>query len=260
MNRHLTENESIGYVHQLLTDAERENFERHLASCGACRSATDAHIQRQSSFRSRLDQELGALTAPPGMDFATIAPRLRESRRSSMLAVILESLRTYAPALAAVAGVVLAIAALLRNVTWPAVGLQQNHTLTLPFAAGLLFSFPVLSHYREDPLQRSTRWRIWIPTVLLWLGTAILGLYEIALLREVILRAYARFSPASSQWLQQAQALGSWGVFLMGAVWIALVIGGAEYHYRHAGQRSSWRLFTWTLLTQVAALALPLLL
>jgi len=259
MNQHLTENDLSSYTLNMLTDADREGLDRHLQSCPTCKSALAGQMQQQAELQARLQAEVTTLPPPQRMTFAAIAPVVRKSRRSSGSHGYLELFRTYGPAFAAAAGVILAVAGLVRNVTWPVVGLQQNHSLTLPFAAGIMFSVPVLNHYGQNHLQRRPLVWTWLVIGALWLGTAVLGLYEIALLREMLLRAYVRFGPRSPELLQQAQALGSWGVFFMGALWVAVVIGGGEYHYRHAGQRASWRLLGWTVLGQLGLLALPLL-
>ncbi len=259
MYRHLTDHDLGNYTLNMLTDADREVLDQHLEDCPACRTAVEEHTQQQTKFRVRLQTELATLSPSPRMNFASIAPAVRQLQRAQWRQRLLEACRTFGPALATAGGLVLAVLGLLLNVTWPVVGLQQDHSLSLPFAAGLMFSVPVMSHFRWDVRQRADRLWGWLASGMLWLGTAILGLYEIALLREVLLRAYMRFGPPSSQLLQQAQALGSWGVFLLGALWVVLVIGGGEYHYRHVGQRASWRLFGATVCTQLALLALPLL-
>ncbi|MBN1922231.1 MAG: hypothetical protein JW892_13370 [Anaerolineae bacterium] len=259
MNQHLTENDLSNYTLNMLTDADREMLSRHLQICPTCRAALAEKIQQQAEIQACLDAEIATLSPSSRMTFEAIAPAMLKSRRANRSHAYLDFFRAYGPALAAATGVILAVAGLFRNVTWPAVGLQQNHSLTLPFTAGIMFSLPVLSHYGQNALQRRPLAWMWVVSLALWLGTAVLGLYEIALLREMVLRAYIRFGPPSSLLLQQAQALGSWGVFFMGALWVAVVIGGGEFHYRHAGQQASWRLFGLTVLVQLSLLALPLL-
>ncbi|HOV48707.1 MAG TPA: zf-HC2 domain-containing protein [Anaerolineae bacterium] len=259
MKHHLSEEELTGYALNLLTDADREALDQHLQDCPACHAALEGHARQQARMQAQLQAELAARSPSPRMTFAAIAPAVRRSRRVSRRAGVLEFFRSYGSVIAAAVGVILAAAAVLRNVTWPLLGLQQNASLSLPFAAGIMLGVPAFSHYGQNRLQRPPLPWIWVAAMALWLGTALLGLYEIALLRDVLLRAYLRFGPPSSQLLAQAEALGSWGVFFMGGVWVALVIGGGEYHYHHVGQRASWRLFAWTVLAQLALLTLPLL-
>lgn len=87
---------------------------------------------------------------------------------------------------------------------------------------------------------------------ILWAATAALGLWEIVVIREMLLRVYARFW--SDYW--SAAALRNWTVLVLGLVWIVVVIGGGEYHYRRLGQRRSWRLFGWTIAGELAILVL----
>ncbi len=88
----------------------------------------------------------------------------------------------------------------------------------------------------------------------LWLGTIGVGLYEIVILRGMALRIYALFW--SNRWF--ATTLGNWSIFVFAMVWIAFAFGTGEYHYRHIGERSSWRLFGISIAVEVAILLLAL--
>lgn len=94
---------------------------------------------------------------------------------------------------------------------------------------------------------------------LLWIVTAAVGLWEIIIVRDMVLRVFARFWGnrehfGTDYWV--AVQLGQWTVVLLALVWIVLVIGSGEYHYRRLGQRSSWRLFGWTIAGELAILVL----
>jgi hypothetical protein len=52
------------------------------------------------------------------------------------------------------------------------------------------------------------------------------------------------------------ESLSIFVVFISAMLWIALVIGGGEYHYRRIGQRSSWKLFGRTIAGQLSILIL----
>ena len=96
----------------------------------------------------------------------------------------------------------------------------------------------------------------------LWLASAAVGIWQIALIREMLFRLIARFSavPQSEyetfKQAQLASALGTWLIVLLTIVWIAAFIGSAEYHYRHVGQPRSWRLFAWIIGVQLSILLL----
>ena len=117
-------------------------------------------------------------------------------------------------------------------------------------------------------------------TFVLWMATAALGLYEMVLVRGMFFRIYAyvigkdfwlniiargrdcfgKFLPpglGKEYW--QAIALGNWALIPLSFIWIAVFIGGAEYHAKHLGQRSSWKLFGWTIAVEVLILVTTLL-
>jgi hypothetical protein len=95
----------------------------------------------------------------------------------------------------------------------------------------------------------------------LWIFTAALGLIEIWIVREMTLRVYARFfadevAHADVYW--GSVALGNCLVFILAIVWVALVIGGGEYHVKYVGKPKSWRLFARTIAVQFSILVLAL--
>lgn len=95
----------------------------------------------------------------------------------------------------------------------------------------------------------------------LWIFTAALGLVEIWIVREMTLRVYARFfadETALGNVYRGSVALGNWLVFILAIVWIGLVIGGGEYHFKHVGKPKSWKLFARTIAVQLSILVLAL--
>ncbi len=98
----------------------------------------------------------------------------------------------------------------------------------------------------------------------LWLVTAVGGLWQIGLVRDMLFRLMFRFQPAGRSGYeafklqQRVGALSIFFVFLLGMIWIAVVIGGAEYHRRRIGRPESWRLFVRVLAVEFAIALLPL--
>ncbi len=93
----------------------------------------------------------------------------------------------------------------------------------------------------------------------LWLVTAVLGMFEILLIRDMVLRIFSRFfgderAYGADYW--GGVALGQIIVIVMAIVWIGLVIGAAEYHYKYYGQPRSWRLFARVIAVELAILVL----
>ena len=90
--------------------------------------------------------------------------------------------------------------------------------------------------------------------LILWIATAVVGLVEIVIVRNMVLRLYGRFG--SSYW--SGVTLGNCTVLALALAWLALVVGTGEYHRGHVGQRNSWRLFGWTIAGEIALFLLSL--
>ncbi|MCD4738877.1 MAG: zf-HC2 domain-containing protein [Anaerolineae bacterium] len=260
MNHHLTEEELGGYIQRTLTDAQRESLDQHLATCDDCRAHLTAHEAQERRLRHALSAMLNEVTPSEKMTFAALKPRLARVHRNVRAARSWNWLLSGATAATALAGLVLALATLIQNINWTTASLRSS-SISLPAAASFLFMVPVLSQFGTRP-SLSTR-KIWtaLLTFVLWAGTAIVGLYEILLLQELSYRCYARFWSGAryGQDYGRTWGIGVWSVFILAMVWIAVFIGGAEYHYKHVGQRSSWKWFGWTIAVELLILALPLL-
>ncbi len=252
MNTHLSEEQLLGYVQHTLTDAEREALEQHLAQCPECRAQLEDHESFARHLRHDLRAALQLHSPPATMRFA---PHGTPRRAPSRLTGILTLLRQGAPVVLALAGLALAWGAIWLGADFPAGKFTPTSPHVLPATACFLFGLPVVAQYRGDYVAR--RRNLWLGLLVgaLWLGTASVGLYEIFLLREMTLRLCARLG--SGYW--PAVAAGEWGVMLFSIIWIAVFIGGGEYHYRHFDRRSSWRLFGWTVLGEISILLLAML-
>ena len=88
--------------------------------------------------------------------------------------------------------------------------------------------------------------------IVLWIATCALGLLELYLLQEMLLRVYVRFGSDYYSGVNIRNVV----VLILALLYIAFAIGTGEYHYRRFGQRSSWRLFGWTIAVQLAILVL----
>jgi phosphoglycerol transferase MdoB-like AlkP superfamily enzyme len=87
----------------------------------------------------------------------------------------------------------------------------------------------------------------------LWLGTALVGLQVIVIILDLI--TWALHMNVSSR----SAIAASWTLIPLGVAWVALVVGGGEYHFRHLGRRRSWLLFGFTVLVEALILCVPLL-
>jgi hypothetical protein len=259
MKNHISSDQLVGHVQHTLTDAQREVIDQHLMACARCRARLDEHQAFQRRVRQNLSDDLQQVAPSSQMTFHTVAPRLPSNRlqRWQRRAATPQAL----PAVAALGGLVLAVMTLTVGIRWADISLWSIPTdvstpTSLPAIACLLFSIPVVANYREQGQLLSSRPLTYIVTVLLWLGTALVGLYELFVMRELLYHVYVVLGGRDPG---VAAALGVWGVLVLALVWIGAFIGGAEYHYQHVGERQSWRLFGWIIAIEVVILVLAYL-
>lgn len=248
MNEHLNETTCGQYVLRTLTDARREELDRHLTTCPECRVRLTAHELLDRRLHHDLRAELQRASPPSTMHFEAVRSELPQARPWRWLRPALSAFAAAGGALMAV----LATASLLRHVSWPTSYVEGAPASSLSVVACALFAVPVLANYQASrllPVKRSLAYAL---AFLLWLGTALLGLHAIFIGRELV------FAAASLVELSReaAVAWGNWSVPFLGLGWIALVIGGGEYHYTNAGEASSWRLFGLTVAVELALVLL----
>jgi hypothetical protein len=100
-----------------------------------------------------------------------------------------------------------------------------------------------------------------IISLLLW---AVAG-YEIFLTRSIVYTLYARVVTAFSipfNVLERlsASATGNLTSLVMAIIALAIVVGGIDFHWKHAGEPRSFKVFALTFGFQLAVLALYILL
>jgi hypothetical protein len=259
VNSHLDEEMLIGYSHSTLTDAEREVMDSHLADCPDCRTRLAEHETLRRQVRHNLLADLRTAQPSADMTFSTIAPRVRP--RSHFVGFWRQSdqLLRGTAVVTALAGLVFAVISLVRGVSQPIGEITGVPVAPLPAAACILLALPVAGNCRESRVVPSRLVLSYVLAFILWLGTAVLGIYEIYLIREMLFRTYARLmdGPSTQMHYWRSLTLGNWALIPLAVAWIALAIGGGEYHYKRAGQRSSWKLFGWTIAVELAILLLP---
>jgi hypothetical protein len=92
---------------------------------------------------------------------------------------------------------------------------------------------------------------------ILWIVTAVVGLVEILVVRRIVERGYMRLwgdSSRGSYWT--AVSLGMGATLILALIYIAFLVGTGEYHRSRVGQRSSWKLFGWTVAVELLILLL----
>ena len=92
-----------------------------------------------------------------------------------------------------------------------------------------------------------------ILAVILWLGTLIIGILNLFVIIDLVVAGFLALGGSRAS----ATFVAILTVFLFTLVYIGVVIGGAEYHYKNIGQPRSWKLFIWTLTIQLFIMVLP---
>lgn len=105
----------------------------------------------------------------------------------------------------------------------------------------------------DDVTQRSKGLQSAI-VIVLWLITAALGMWDILLVRMMVLRTYLRFVPSGEAF----SLINTLVMIPLAITWVAIAIGGAEYHRARVGRPDSWRMFSRTLALELSILLLPL--
>ena len=112
--------------------------------------------------------------------------------------------------------------------------------------------------------QTPKKFTHYLTTYGLWLGTAVLAVVEIGLVRNLTLSLYAWVVSLKDQVTQvrgtfTGVALSQWATILMAIVAIGVIMGGFEFHHRRVGEPKSLRILLWTLGVQAIILLLGLL-
>jgi hypothetical protein len=249
MNNHLNDDELIAHIHRTLTDEQREWMDRHLADCPSCRARLGDQEALRQHIRYSLLADLRAVRPPDDMRFRAISPHL-ERRHSS--ARLWQPIFFGVNSLMALAGLAIAFLGSLGSMQEFLSGSTQISATSLPLVASFLFAIPVIGNYFESRVVKPRMILSTILSVILWIGTAIVGLQNILDIRKIFILSTARFGGGPAL----TESLSIFVVFISAMLWIVLVIGGGEYHYKRIGQRSSWKLFGWTIAGQLSILIL----
>lgn len=250
--KHLTPDGLTGYIYCTLDDAQREVIDAHLMECPTCR----ANLAEKERWQRQISNELGSVlnfAAPsPQLNFSAIVPRLqnRHIRPNIWLdrAIVV-------PTTLALAGLVFAVFGL-----WRAIGAQAFTSPAQPLGAfpPLACFFLTLASVEQFDRSHSLRPRraiTWAVALILWLGSAFIGLLDLIVLRDLAIMAVIAVDGRNAT----AGPIAIMTVLLGAMLYIGFVIGGAEYHYKNIGLPGSWKLFSITLLGQLFILILPYL-
>lgn len=245
IGKHFSAEMTVGYLYHTLTDAEREEMDAHLPHCPRCRALLSAHEAQQKRLEWELQQAFREVTLPGTMQFAAIAPQLQS--RSSRVLRWERFLNGFTMA-TAVSGLLLAFLSLWQTIQPPFVWDPPLST-----AATVCFGLTTIGQFDRRMGVSLSQLVAILLALLLWLGTAVIGLQNILILRDLFIWGMVALGTTT----QTALGLSSLSLLPASILWIAVVIGGAEYHRHRLGQPESWRLFALTIIAQLWLLLLP---
>lgn len=250
--KHLTSDGLTGYIYRTLDDAHRESIDAHLLECPTCRASLAEQETRQRHVSSELKAALNLATPSSGMNFAAIAPRLqgRRIRQNIWLDRVV-----LVPTTLAFAGLVFALSGLWRAIGAQAFTSPAEPLGTLPPLACFFLTLASVEQLDHSFSIRPRRAIIGMVALILWLGSALIGLLDLIVLRDLAIMAVIAVDGRNAT----AGPIAIMAVLLGAMLYIGFVIGGAEYHFKNLGQPGSWKLFIFTLLGQLFILILPYL-
>ena len=244
--KHLTPVEINAHLHHTLTDAERESYNHHLAECADCRAALAQTQTFSADVKTSLTDTLNGVEPSGGITFAQVLPRLQINTQTA------KTLRAHwaLSGASTAVGILLLAAAFLR-------GNHAEPSTALPLLASGLFALPFLSRLAVERKQRVQPKLIFHAAlaVVLSLGVALLGLFEIFVLQQWILRLVGFLG--GDYWL--GVTLANFSVMFLACVWIVAIIGNLDYQLTHVGQPRAWKILRLTLLVEALIALLPLM-
>jgi hypothetical protein len=186
------------------------------------------------------------------MNFAAIKPRIQtnNSRRKFW-----PQLTAFAPVGLAFIGFILAGFGLWQAIAANAIRTPIQSLGAFPTLACFFLMLASVGQFDRSPWFQPRNIFIWLAAFILWLGSAFIGLLNLIVIRDLAIMTVVTLGGTASD----AAPISILAVMIGTMGYIALVIGSAEFHYRHIGQPGSWKVFTITILGQLFLLVLPYL-
>jgi hypothetical protein len=253
MKKHLDLTSLTGYIYRTLDDAKREEINVHLAICPLCRGKLDEQQLYMRQISNELSVAVNQANPSNRMTFSAIAGQLQTHRRSWNL---WQRIEISAPVALALSGLLLSLLGLWQYINLGDPAASSRQFGNLPTLACFLFMLASVEEFERTFSLRPRFALILLVTVILWLGTAFIGLLNIIVVRDLAIMVVV----AAGGTAAEAEPIVIMAVMGAALLYIGVVIGGAEYHYKNVGQPNSWKLFSLTLLGQLFILILPYLL
>jgi hypothetical protein len=252
INNHLAVKTLTAYIYRSIDDAQREVIDAHLAECQICRAQLSEQERWQRKIKNELDYKLKNISPPTEMNFAKISPQLNSKQTRFNL---WPRLMAATPATLALIGILLAVFGL-----WQMIGDQTIRSSfpsygTLPTLACFFLMLASVGQFDRYTGFSPRIILTWAATFLLWLGTALIGLLNLIVIRDLVIFAVLNLGGNHTS----AAPIAIAAVMVGALCYIGVVVGSGEYHYRNIGQPGSWKLFSIILLVQLFIFIIPYL-
>ena len=251
-NNHPDLDSLTGYVYRTIDDARRESIDSHLLNCQICRGRLSEQELRQRQISNDLKAAIDHVVPSDKMSFSAIASVLQSNSSKSSFRWTL-SMST--PVLLALTGLFLVLFGFWQMAISTPVTTFVKQSIALPTVACFLLMLASVEQFDRALTIQPRLIVTWFIAITLWLGSAFIGLLDLIVIRDLAIMAVVAVDGEAAQ----AGPIAIMAVYIGVMLYIGLIFGGAEYHYRHIGQPSSWKLFNITLLGQLFLLILPYL-
>ena len=131
MTEHLTDQQLAEYVYRALTDDQRAEMDRHLATCTACRARLAGHEAVQRRIHNNIVARRNAATPPTRLTYAAIATRVAPPNRMARLGGELQRLSFGTLAMAALLALLVLLIGLFSGARQATVNPQPTLTPTV---------------------------------------------------------------------------------------------------------------------------------
>ncbi len=253
ITKHLDYNSLTDYIYGSLDGSMRENIEAHLLTCPKCRKQLAGQQLYQRNISNELHAVLSQAKPSSEMTFAAISARL-QTRRGPW--GIWRRIEISVPAALALTGLALSVLGLWQFISMKDLAASSRSFSVFPTLSCFFFLMASVESFGKSFTIRPRFALVVFVTALLWLGTALLGLLNIIVVRDLAILAVVALDGKNAE----AGPIAILAVMGAAMLYIGLVVGGAEYHYRNIGHPNSWKLISITLLIQLFILILPYLL
>ena len=251
-DKHITSDGLVGYMYGTLDDAQREIMDAHLTECPTCRANLAEQDLWKRQFGNELEAVLKFTTPPAQMTFAAIAPRLQNGH---FMKNIWLDRTIVVPMTLALTGFLFALFGLWRAIGTQAFTFPAQPLGVFPPLACFFLALASVEQFDSSHALLPRRIITWVIALILWLGSAFIGLLDLIALRDLAIMAVFAMGGQNAT----AQPVAMITVLLGAMLYIGFIIGGAEYHYKNIGQPRSWKLLSISLLIQLFILILPYL-